>query len=356
MCVVEFLIFSTQPKKDLLRVLLTRLVDHDGLKTAGECRVLGKMLLVFTERSRSDNLHLPACKCGLQDICSIKRALRTTGTNERMDLVDEENDVLRLDDLIHDILEPLLELTAILRPRNQCCHRERDDTPILKQERHLTVCDALRQPLGNGRLPNPRLSKKERVVLRTPCEDLDDTVNLLPPPDNRVEVAAASGTRQITAKPFERSGQPLALPLGGLSACRLPLRLLRIAHALEHLALQCLDVNIHLLNRMDCRPVSLRKEAEQDVLCRHKGTLFACGINCPLHDTLGTARVVWNIFGWVQDILKSVRAANYLLRTVIVYAEFIQSLCSNGIAHMQNPQQKLSGSDIPLAAPLRDVL
>ena len=107
---------------------------------------------------------------------------------------------------------------------------------------------------------------------------------------------------------------------------------------------------------MDCRPFSLRKEAEQDVLCRHKGTLFACGINCPLHDTLGTARVVWNILGGVQDILKSVRAANYLLRTVIVYAEFIQSLCSNGIAHMQNPQQKLSGSDIPLAAPLRDVL
>ena len=70
------------------------------------------------------------------------------------------------------------------------------------------------------------------------------------------------------------------------------------------------------------------------MLGRHKGTFLACSINRPLHDTLGTARIVRDILGWVQDILKPVRAADHLLRTVIVHAEFIEHLRCDCVTHM----------------------
>ena len=116
---MELLIFAAQPEENLLCILFPWLFHQNSLETARKGAVLRKVFLILAARCCTDNLHFSACKCRLQNIGSIKRALRTTGADERMDLIDEENNVLRLDDLIHDILEPLLELTTILRPCNQ---------------------------------------------------------------------------------------------------------------------------------------------------------------------------------------------------------------------------------------------
>ena len=107
---------------------------------------------------------------------------------------------------------------------------------------------------------------------------------------------------------------------------------------------------------MDGSALRLREQTEQDVLRRHEGTLLAGGVDCALHDALGAACVVRHILGGMQDILKPVRIANHLLRTVIIRAELIQHLRCNGVTHVHDPQQKLACSDVPLAAPLRDIL
>ena len=138
-----------------------------------------------------------------------------------MDLVDEKNDVLRLDDIIHHIFEPLLELTAIFRPCNECRHRECDDTFILKQERYLPVCDALGKPLRDRSLANPRLSEEEGIVLGTTCKDLDHAINLPRTPDHGIEPSRTGDIDQITPVLLERSGKPLDASPFRFLTCRL---------------------------------------------------------------------------------------------------------------------------------------
>jgi hypothetical protein len=78
----------------------------------------------FTERARKV-LQLATRKRGLEHVASIDRALGCTGANQRMQFVDEQDDVLVLRDLVHDRLETLLELAAILGPGNHGCHVKR---------------------------------------------------------------------------------------------------------------------------------------------------------------------------------------------------------------------------------------
>ena len=107
---------------------------------------------------------------------------------------------------------------------------------------------------------------------------------------------------------------------------------------------------------MDGTALRLGKQTEQDVLCRHKGTLLTCRINRPLHDALRTSCIVRSILGGVQDILKPVRTANNTFHAVIIYTEFFHNLRRDRLAHMQNPQQKLARTDVSLSTPLCDVL
>ncbi len=73
------------------------------------------MLAVLARRRRADALHLAAGKGGLEDVRRVERSLGRAGPDERVELVDEDDDVVVLDELLHDGLEALLELPAVLR-------------------------------------------------------------------------------------------------------------------------------------------------------------------------------------------------------------------------------------------------
>ena len=200
---VKLLVFAAQSEEDLLRSLLIRLLHHDGLEAACEGAVLGEVLFILAEGRRSDDLHLPTCEGRLQNVRRIQRALCAAGTDERMNLVDKENDILRFDDIIHDILETLLKLTAVFCSGDKGRHRQRNNAFVLKQERHLAVRDALSKPLGDGCLANARFPEKDGVVLRAPRENLNDTIDLSCTADDGIKSASLRNADQIAAKFFE---------------------------------------------------------------------------------------------------------------------------------------------------------
>jgi hypothetical protein len=79
--------------QDLDGVLQRRLVDLDRLEAALERGVLLDVLAVLVERGGADGLQLAAREHRLEDAGRVDGALGGTGTDERVDLVDEEDDV-----------------------------------------------------------------------------------------------------------------------------------------------------------------------------------------------------------------------------------------------------------------------
>ena len=76
-----------------------RLLDLHRLKAALESGVFFDVLAVLVDRGRPDGLELAAGEHGLEDRRCVDGAFGGSGTHERVDLVDEQDDVAASADL-----------------------------------------------------------------------------------------------------------------------------------------------------------------------------------------------------------------------------------------------------------------
>ena len=120
--------------------------------------------------------------------------------------------------------------------------------------------DAVRQPFDDRRLADARLADEHRIVLRPPRQDLDDALDLVVPPDDRVELARARGRRQVHAQLVD-GRRSRRRPAGRLSALR---------HALRkdacRLGAHALQVDAQALQDAGGNAFALADEAQQQVL------------------------------------------------------------------------------------------
>ena len=167
-----------------------RFLDHHLLEATLQGLVLLEIFLELIEGRGTDGAQLATCQGGLQDVGGIHRARRLTGSDERMNLVDEEQNLpLGGNHLLHHGLQSLLKLALILRTRNERTHIKRINRLRADIFRHIPVDDTAGYSLGNGRLTDTRLTHQDGVVLRATRENLQDATNLLITPDNGVEFA-----------------------------------------------------------------------------------------------------------------------------------------------------------------------
>src|SRR6267378_623857 len=101
------LVPRTDAEKDCDGLLNRGLLDHDGLESALQSCVALDVLAEFVEGRGADALELPARQRRLQDVRGVDGAFRSAGTDERVQLVDEEDDVVRVAELLDDLLETL---------------------------------------------------------------------------------------------------------------------------------------------------------------------------------------------------------------------------------------------------------
>ena len=112
--------FSLRPRRIEIGVLDGRLLDEDRLEAAGERRVLLDVLAVLVERGRADAVQFPAREGGLQQVGRVHSAVGLARADERVHLVDEQDDAAgRGLDFPEDGLQALLELAAVLRAGDQ---------------------------------------------------------------------------------------------------------------------------------------------------------------------------------------------------------------------------------------------
>ena len=134
--------------------------------------------------------------------------------DERVDLVDEDDDVAARADLLGDLLEALLEVTAVAGAGDERAEVERVDLLVLQRLGHVVLDDRLRETLDDGGLADAGLADQDGVVLGAAREDLHDPLDLLLAPDHRVELVLARSLREVAAELVEHLRSRPARPAG----------------------------------------------------------------------------------------------------------------------------------------------
>ena len=197
------LVLVADALEDLDRVGERRLVDLDRLEATLEGGVLLDVLAVLVGGGGTDGLQLTAGEHRLEDRRGVDRAFGGTGADERVDLVDEQQDVAAGLDLLEHLLQALLEVTAVARTGDECAEVERVELLVGERVGDVVVDDLLGEALDDRRLADAGLADQHRVVLGAPREDLHDAFEFVRAPDDRVELALAGGLREVAAELIE---------------------------------------------------------------------------------------------------------------------------------------------------------
>ena len=263
------LVALAQPLQDLDRVRDRRLVDLDRLEPAFERRVLLEVLAVLVERGGTDGLELTAREHRLEDRRRVDRTFGGTGTHERVQLVDEQDDVAACADLLQHLLQPLFEVTAVAGTGDECAEVEGVELLRVQRLGHIALDDVLREAFDDRGLAHARLADQHRVVLGTARQHLHDALDLALAPDDRIELLLARELREISTELVEdeRPGRlRLTRPTAGGTLTAGFLRARVATQQLDDLLTDARQVGAELDEHLGRDPFALTDEAEEDVL------------------------------------------------------------------------------------------
>src|SRR5438552_13113369 len=156
------LVLVAEPTDDLDRLRYRRRLDDDRLEAPLERAVLLDVLAILVERRRADRLDLPARERGLEHVRRVDRALGRARADQRVQLVEEQDDVLRLPDLLHDRLEPLLELPAVLRAGDERAQGALEEPLVDEDVGNVLARGPLRESLDDRRRTDAGLADAHR--------------------------------------------------------------------------------------------------------------------------------------------------------------------------------------------------
>src|SRR5680860_246197 len=229
------LVTVTQTLQDLDRFGNRRLFDLDGLETPLERRVLLEVLAVLVEGGRSDRLELAPGELRLQDARGVDRAFGRARADERVQLVDEEDDVTARTDLLEHLLEALLEVTSVTRAGDEGAEIERVELLVGDRLGDIALDDVGGESLDDGGLADAGLADEHRVVLGATGEDLHHPLDLLLAPDDGIELLLARELSEVATELVEDERAARGL-LAGPAALRRAFLAARVAgQQLDHL-------------------------------------------------------------------------------------------------------------------------
>ena len=150
-------------------------------------------------------MQLAAREHRLEQVARVHRAFGLARADDRVQLVDEQNDLaFGGRDVFEHGFEALFELAAILRAGDQRAHVERDDALVLEAFGDVAAHDALRESFDDRRLADAGIADEHRIVFGAAREHLNDAANLFVASDHRIELAALRFERQVATVALER--------------------------------------------------------------------------------------------------------------------------------------------------------
>ncbi len=256
-----------QTLQDLDRLFLAGRLDHHGLEPPLEGSVLLDVLAVFIERRRTDALQFAAAQSRLEHVGGVDRPFRTTGADERMQLVDEQNRVLGPADFVHHGLDPLFELAAVLRAGDHHRQVEHDHALVAEQFRNVAVDHHLGKALDDGRLADARFAQEDRVVFLPAAENLHDALDLALAADHRVELALPGQLREVAAKTVQSRRLAFAgLLRGGRSSLARFGRFEPVAEQVQDLLADVFELHSQVHQHLGGNAFLLAEQTQKQVL------------------------------------------------------------------------------------------
>src|SRR5205085_2529919 len=121
-------------------------------------------------------------------------------------------------DLLEDLLQALLEVTAVAGAGDECTEIERVQLLVAQRVGHVVVDDLLGEALDDGGLADTGFADQHRVVLGAAGEDLHHPLELAGSADHRVELALTRHVREVAAELIEDLAVLVVLPALALPA------------------------------------------------------------------------------------------------------------------------------------------
>ena len=321
-----------------------RRVNDDGLEAPLERAVLLYVLPVFVEGGRADRLEFAPRQRRLQHVGRVDGPLGPSGTDDRVQLVDEYDDVVALADLIDEGLEALLELASVLRAGDGRRQVEHDQLLVLERRGHLVGHDLLSQSLDDRRLADSWLADQDRVVLLPPGEHLKHALYLLLPADDRVELVLPGHLREVSAELVERrrlgrAGGPLVRGLPGA------------AQDLHHLFARPPEIDVDVAKDLRRNALPLPDQRKQKVLradvLMAEDPRFLTG---QLEHSLGTRRPLRFLHRRGVGPARDVRL-DHLAYGVEVDGEFAQHGRRDALPLSHDAEKKMLGPEVVVVEP-----
>ena len=356
-------------------ILRGRIVDLNGLEAAFEGGVLLDVLAELGERGGADALDFAAGQSRLEDVGSIHGAFGGAGTDNRVHLVDEEDDILGPFDLVHDSLDALFELAAVLRAGDHQGEVESDDLTVEEDFRDDARSDLLGEAFDDGGLAHAGFADEDRVILRTAAKDLHYAADFFFAADDRIEFAGLGKLGEIAAESlkqrepfatartgaffarsatrrrrgvvggfFGRRRRVAVLLLGFIGGGRIDVR--------EDLLATALQIDVELLKHARGDALPFLQQAEENVFGADigvtKGAGFGDGVS---HDLLHARRE--------GDRVGSLRffrtRANLLLDGATdrleVEAHAAEDVDGDALAELDEPEQDVLRADVVMIKP-----
>ncbi len=257
------LIAVTQTLEYLHGLLDAGFAHKNRLEATLKGGILLDVFAILVESGRPDGLQFPSGERRLDDAGRVDRTLCGSGTDKCVHLVNEQDDVSPLTNLLHDLLESILELTPVLATRHERSEVQSVKLLVLDRFRHLVGSDELCQALRNGGLAHSRLTYEYGIVLGAPGQDLHDALDLLRAADHRVELSIRCLTRQIASELIQNGS------VATTAAFVAPLfRLLAVMtrEKLYDCGANLLKIGTEIEKHLRSNTLALTDEAEQDML------------------------------------------------------------------------------------------
>src|ERR1019366_3037624 len=202
---VMHFILLLQTAKDGDSVFHVGFADENDLEAALEGSVFFDVLAVFVERGGANGAQFSAGERGLQHVGSVDGAFGSSGADQRVQLIDEENDLaLGVFDFLEDGFEAVFELAAIFCAGQHGPEIERDYALVLQAVVRVAGNDALSEAFDDGGLADSGLANEHRVVFGAARKDLDDAADFFIASNDGIELAAARLLGEIAGVALER--------------------------------------------------------------------------------------------------------------------------------------------------------